>query len=102
MTRSYKLRINFADSSTATIKFSDYSLMVSTLVGMMMRGLDFTFTASTFGRKFDYVEHDQLEGAVKLWLDVFALKAVEAHMTEAHGRLYSQPMTAAEAEALAF
>jgi len=108
MNRSYKLRINFADGSTSKIALATYSLLVSMLVGMKARNDQaFNYGVSIFGRELDQTDYAQLDSAVNAWLDVYRSKAAMAVLDEARERanapyLYCNPMSAQEAEALAF
>jgi len=100
--RNYKLRLTYADGTTAKVILATYSLLVSVLVGMKTRNEAFTFTVSIFGNEIDQTDYAHLDNAVKAWLDVYASKAAMDVLDEARGRLYHAPMTAAEAEALSF
>jgi hypothetical protein len=107
MNRSYKLRVNHADGSKAKIVLATYSLLVSMLVGMKTRNEAFTYSVSIFGRELDTIDYAQLENAVNAWLDTYRAKAAMAVLDEARERanapyLYCNPMSAAEAEAIAF
>ena len=107
MNRSYRLKVNFADGSTAKIVLATYSLLVSMLVGMRARNDAFTFSVSIFGHELDSTDYTQLENAVNAWLDVYRSKAAMAVLDEARERLnapylYTAPMTAQEAEAISF
>jgi hypothetical protein len=107
MNRSYKLRINFTDGSKAKIVLATYSLLVSMLTGMKTRNEAFTYTVSIFGNEMDSTDYAQLDSAVNAWLDVYRAKAAMAVLDEARERLnapylYCNPMTADEAEKMAF
>jgi hypothetical protein len=107
MNRSYKLRVNYSDGSTAKVILATYSLLVSVLVGMKTRNDAFTFTVSIFGSEMDRSDYAQLGSAVNAWLDVYRAKAAMAVLDEARERvnapfLYCNPMSADEAEKMAF
>ena len=107
MNRSYKLRVNHADGNTVKVVLATYSLLVSLLAGMRVRNEAFTYTVSIFGNEMDQTDYAQLDSAVNAWLDVYRAKAAMAVLDEARERanapyLYCNPMSAQEAEALAF
>src|SRR5262245_49006872 len=107
MNRNYKLRLTYADGTTAKVILATYSLLVSVLVGLQTRNESFTFTVSIFGNEMDTTDYAQLKTSVNAWLDVFRSKAAMAVLDEARERvnapyLYCNPMSAADAEAISF
>jgi hypothetical protein len=108
MNRNYKLRLSYADGSTAKVILATYSLLVSVLVGMKTRSeAPFTYSVSIFGNEMDQTDYAQLDNAVNAWLDVYRAKAAMAVLDEARERanapyLYCNPLSAEEAEAMAF
>jgi hypothetical protein len=107
MNRSYKLRVNHADGNTVKVILATYSLLVSLLAGMKVRNEAFTYSVSILGNEMDRSDYAQLEKAVNAWLDVYRAKAAMDVLDEARERvnapyLYCNPMTASEAESIAF
>ena len=52
-----------------TAMFSDYSEMVSTLVGMVLRNERFVWSAACLGKVFDQDDLDQTNHTVALWVE---------------------------------